>query len=59
VRGLLEREPEPEPEPAITAPVTLADEERVRAAVSIALDRAMPHLIEAITQNVLIALRSK
>ena len=61
VKTLLARAPElePEPPPPVVMPATLADEERVRAAVTIALDRATPHLIEAITQNVLIALRSK
>lgn len=51
-----------------TAPATLAarpstideiDEERVRAAVTVALDRAMPALVEEITERVLVALKSE
>ncbi|MBS1823890.1 MAG: response regulator [Acidobacteria bacterium] len=56
----VEPEPEPEPEPApIPAPAGLsqADEERVRAAVTLALEAAMPAMIDEITLHVLIALK--
>lgn len=47
----------PEPEPAPTsAPFADIDAERVRAAVVVALDRAMPALIDELTEKVLIAL---
>ncbi len=52
-----ERPPEPDPEPeppkAAVGPV---EPERVRAAVTVALDAAMPALIDEITERVLIAL---
>jgi hypothetical protein len=39
-------------------PVTpIADEERIRAAVTVALDEAMPQMVELITREVLRALR--
>ncbi len=38
------------------APVMVVDAERVRAAVTVALDRAMPAMIDEITERVLIAL---
>jgi len=44
------------PEEAPPAPVEL-DAERVRAAVTLALDAALPTMVEEITQRVLIALR--
>ena len=44
-------------EPALEAgPVVAVDPERVRAAVTIALDRAMPAMIDEITERVLVAL---
>jgi len=43
--------------PAATAPAPDAETERIRAAVSIALDAAMPAMIDEITKRVLIALR--
>ncbi len=52
----------PEPAPAPEAPVSVPepppaiDAERVRAAVTIALDRAMPAMIDEITERVLVAL---
>ncbi len=52
--------PPPEPEPAPAAPVvatpTPPDPERVRAAVTLALDAAMPALIDELTHRVLSAL---
>jgi len=54
-------EPEPEPESAsVTHPspdLSNADEERVRAAVTLALEAAMPAMIDEITLHVLIALK--
>jgi PleD family two-component response regulator len=44
---------EPDPE---AAPVVVVDAERVRAAVTLALDRAMPAMIDEITERVLVAL---
>ena len=38
------------------APVVVVDAERVRAAVTVALDRAMPAMIDEITERVLVAL---
>lgn len=70
-RGAVRAEPEPRPleaeaplraavaeaaEEAPPAPVEL-DAERVRAAVTLALDAALPTMVEEITQRVLIALR--
>jgi DNA-binding response OmpR family regulator len=51
----------PEPEPALEPPLPAAmhavvEPERVRAAVTVALDAAMPALIDEITERVLIAL---
>ncbi len=40
-------------------PVTVVDPERVRAAVTLALDAAMPALIEEVTRRVLVALSPK
>ncbi len=56
-------EPEPEPPPTEPVPTPAAaapsepDPERVRAAVTIALDAALPKLIDEITDRVLVALR--
>jgi len=49
--------PESEPDPIPTAP-PLSENERVRAAVTLALDAAMPQLIDSLTQQVLRALHS-
>ncbi|HXN47690.1 MAG TPA: response regulator [Bryobacteraceae bacterium] len=38
------------------APVMVVDAERIRAAVTVALDRAMPAMIDEITERVLVAL---
>jgi CheY-like chemotaxis protein len=46
----------PDPEPVLPA---VSEEERVRAAVTLALDAAMPQMIEGLTQQVLRALHSK
>lgn len=51
-------ESEPDPVPVASAPA-VSEEERVRAAVTLALDAAMPSLIEELTQQVLRALHSK
>jgi CheY-like chemotaxis protein len=51
---------EPEPlaqEPVVTWSTEVVNPERVRAAVTLALDAAMPALIEELTERVLIALR--
>jgi CheY-like chemotaxis protein len=51
--------PEAAPEPAAeaaTAPQLAIDPERIRAAVTVALDRAMPAMVEEITEWVLVAL---
>lgn len=50
--------PESEPDPVPAAP-PLSENERVRAAVTLALDAAMPQLIDSLTQQVLRALHSK
>jgi CheY-like chemotaxis protein len=59
-RGLFgEQQPEkPLPAAAFTPPPSPAelDPERVRAAITIALDRALPAMIEEITERVLVAL---
>jgi len=47
-------EPQPSPQPALLAPEI--DPERVRAAITIALDAALPAMIQEITERVLIAL---
>jgi CheY-like chemotaxis protein len=52
VKVVAESEPEPEPEP-------VSEAERVRAAVTLALDAAMPQLIEELTQQTLRALHSR
>jgi hypothetical protein len=52
-------ESEPDPIPSQPAPVAVSEEERVRAAVTLALDAAMPRLIDELTQQVLRALDSK
>jgi CheY-like chemotaxis protein len=52
--------PEPAPAPlqiAAPAPNDAIDAERVRAAVTIALDQAMPALIDELTKRVLVALK--
>lgn len=51
-------ESEPDPVPPLPAAI-LSEEERVRAAVTIALDAAMPQMIEALTLQVLTALHGK
>lgn len=56
VKPIAESEPDPEP---VAAAVQITEEERVRAAVTIALDTAMPRLIDELTQQVLRALHSK
>ncbi|HUA21884.1 MAG TPA: response regulator [Bryobacteraceae bacterium] len=48
-------EPEPEPPPP-SPPAPEIDPERVRAAITIALDAALPAMIQEITERVLIAL---
>ena len=53
-----EPEPQPPASPESTSPeLSLAEEERVRAAVTLALDAAMPAMIDEITLHVLIALK--
>ena len=52
-------ESEPDPIPSQPAPATVSEVERVRAAVTLALDAAMPRLIDELTQQVLRALDSK
>jgi CheY-like chemotaxis protein len=51
---------EPQPEPALAAsapiPAPEIDPERVRAAITLALDAALPTMIQEITERVLIAL---
>ncbi|MGD0199297.1 MAG: response regulator [Bryobacteraceae bacterium] len=52
-------QPEPAPAPATASPAQSPpeiDSGRVRAAVTVALDRAMPALIDEITERVLVAL---
>ena len=51
--------PTPELEPDPTPAPPLSENERVRAAVTLALDAAMPQLIDGLTQQVLRALHSK
>jgi CheY-like chemotaxis protein len=48
------RPPEPDPAPSPEPPEM--DPERIRAAITIALDRALPKLIDEITERVLVAL---
>lgn len=50
VKAVAENEPEPAP---------ISEEERVRAAVTVALDEAMPRVIDELTRQVLRALHSK
>jgi len=52
------RRPDPEPQPvaAATPAAPEIDRERVRAAVTLALDAALPAMIQEITERVLIAL---
>jgi CheY-like chemotaxis protein len=61
VKPLLEaaaadRDSKPSPEPVVAG---IADPELIRAAVTIALDAALPGLIEEITNKVLLALKSE
>jgi CheY-like chemotaxis protein len=49
-------EPMPGPAPAVPPAPDTPDEETVRAAVTLALDAAMPELIDTITEKVLFAL---
>jgi len=51
-----EPEPEPPPPPPPPPPAADIDPERVRAAITIALDAALPAMIQEITERVLIAL---
>jgi len=53
VKAIAESDPDPAPIPP------LPENERVRAAVTLALDAAMPQLIDTLTQQVLRALHSK
>ena len=57
VKPIAESEPDPVPAAELLAPVS--DEERIRAAVTLALDAAMPRMIDELTQQVLRALHSK
>lgn len=50
---------ENEPEPAAAVPVQVSEEERVRAAVTLALDAAMPRMIDELTAQVMRALQRK
>ncbi len=52
-------ENEPEPAPVAVAPVNVSEEERVRAAVTLALDAAMPRMIDELTAQVMRALQRK
>jgi CheY-like chemotaxis protein len=54
-RGVVESAPPP-PEPPPPPPPPPVDAERVRAAVTLALDAAMPQMIDEITERVLVAL---
>lgn len=56
VKAVAESEPDPAPVAVVAG---VSEEERVRAAVTLALDAAMPKLIEELTQQVLRALHSK
>jgi CheY-like chemotaxis protein len=42
--------------PAAAAPPTAPDPERIQAAITLALDAALPHLVREITEKVLVAL---
>jgi CheY-like chemotaxis protein len=58
--GLPERPTAPKLEPKLIAPmIAVIDPEQVRAAVTVALDAAMPVMIDAITQRVLNALTAR
>ncbi len=57
VKPIAESEPDPVPAVDLLAPVS--EEERIRAAVTLALDAAMPRMIDELTQQVLRALHSK
>lgn len=57
VKPIAESEPDPVPAAELLAPVS--EEERIRAAVTLALDAAMPRMIDELTQQVLRALHSK
>ena len=50
---------ESEPDPAPPSALAVTEEERVRAAVTLALDAAMPRMIDELTQQVLRALHSR
>ena len=62
-RGDQPRPPRPAPSAQRAAPkapvVALIDPERVRAAVTVALDASLPNLIEEITEKVLVALSAR
>jgi len=62
-RGEMRAQPLPAPATKRTAPktpvVALIDPERVRAAVTVALDASLPNLIEEITEKVLVALSTR
>jgi DNA-binding response OmpR family regulator len=64
LKGPLAPEPEPEfapledTEPAVDPAMAVTEEERVRAAVTLALDAAMPRLIEELTRQTVRALHS-
>ena len=49
-------QPQPEPEKSKEPPAPAIDPERIRAAVTLALDAALPTMIQEITERVLIAL---
>jgi CheY-like chemotaxis protein len=57
VKAVSENEPEAAPEPI--AAVQVSEEERVRAAVTLALDAAMPRMIDELTAQVMRALQRK
>jgi len=42
--------------PAAAAPPAAPDPERIQAAITLALDAALPHLVREITEKVLVAL---
>lgn len=54
---LLEPEAEPEPVAAAAPPAPEMDEETIRAAVTVALDAAMPAMVDDITRQVMTALK--
>ncbi|MBI2686567.1 MAG: response regulator [Acidobacteria bacterium] len=59
VKPTPESEPDPAPPSGPAVSPTVSEEERVRAAVTLALDAAMPRMIDELTQQVLRALHSK